>query len=71
MICPLEGHECQCDIEGVWICPPCKVPAPPKPTMEYIERLVDAYGVAHFKTHGDVGEARAALLAAIRAYGEG
>jgi len=38
--------------------------SPPPPTLAEIERLVDAYGVA-----GGGAENKAALMAAIRAYG--
>lgn len=64
MICPLEGHECQCDVEDAGICPPCRTPPPPPPTLAEIERLVDAYGVA-----GGGAENKAALMAAIEKYG--
>ena len=66
MICPQDGHHCGCHASEF-----CVIRKPPKPTLAEIERLVDAYGVAHFKTHGDVEAARAALMAAIKQYVEG
>lgn len=80
MICPQTSVGCynspQCksaDSCVIRICNP-----PPTPTMAEIERLVDAFGNASLALFGpaprvatiDRAEARAALLAAIRKYGE-
>ena len=82
MICPQTKAECAtiygCSAMG---CREEKI-NPPKPTLAEIERLVDAYAekatftpYAHPHDYknakADEAAARAALMAAIRAYGEG
>lgn len=70
MICPQTKQECSakyCVRRNICFDKSFRASAkraPPPPTMAEIERLVDAYGVA-----GGGAENKAALMAAIRAYG--
>ena len=56
MICPNGNGFCNCEVTTRRLC----TISPPKPSIEDIERLA-----------GDVSLALSALMAAIKAYGEG
>lgn len=74
MICPKDGHRCGCENHVAGHCSP-----PPKPSLAEIERLVDAMVMAFEDMHTFGGQhymtkykdARAALMAAVKLYGEG
>jgi len=74
MICPQTKAKCKnlafCDMTGKCLEHEADLLTPPPPTLAEIERLVDALvDAAIYSDVPDAQEARAALMAAIRAYG--
>ena len=74
MICPQTKAKCKnlafCDMSGKCLEHEADLLTPPPPILADIERLVDALvDAAIYSDVPDAQEARAALMAAIRAYG--